>query len=379
VTTAAANQVSPESLLHKSLLPNGVRLFHSDKPKPCENDPDGWFNPHRSTRAIKECQSCHFLGRCAFNAVANGVTHGVVAGIQLPGDYPRKLAPIYPQLIELFNQRRAIELGDTPVPGLPDYIPPMTAGYWEDVWFVRIALRGGDWQIGLRIARRVQVGAGNGRPPKTGKNLPVPERKSLREVAKDIGVSHPTVMKYFAAWEWAADAGIVTPAAELDYQADYDLSALTQDQWRQFYRTACDNPPPWNPQGKPLEPRRETVNDTAIPEATEAEVSQRSIFEVVNGHPVTDNKVADMAGRDIPAKTDAHVSTATLADVRMVYRRAKRDLNDMLNAVNQLRGVDDESRAAIVAIVQELRGQLLAIEQATAGQLDAELAALLAS
>jgi WhiB family redox-sensing transcriptional regulator len=107
-------------LFTASTIPTKVRLFYTDQPTPCAANPDLFFNPHAQRRAITQCNACPFRGRCSYNAVAVGATHGIWGGIVLPGNYPHKLAPIYAQLREQFDQRRPAELGHTPTTPLPD-------------------------------------------------------------------------------------------------------------------------------------------------------------------------------------------------------------------------------------------------------------------
>jgi len=90
-----------------------VRLYYTDQPTRCADDPELFFDARAHRRAIAICQTCPFRGRCGYNAVAVGATHGIWGGIMLPGDYPHKLAPIYAQLREQFNQRRDQELRHT--------------------------------------------------------------------------------------------------------------------------------------------------------------------------------------------------------------------------------------------------------------------------
>lgn len=75
--------------------------------------------PHAQHRAAALCQTCSFRGRCGYNAIAVGATHGTWGGITLPGDYPAKLAPIYTHLAEQFQQRRRAEIGDMLAVELP--------------------------------------------------------------------------------------------------------------------------------------------------------------------------------------------------------------------------------------------------------------------
>lgn len=92
-----------------------VRLFYTDQPTPCVDDPEAFFNASAHRRAAAQCGTCPFRGRCGYNAVAVGATHGVWGGMILPGNYPSKLAPIYAQLREQFNQRSRRELGHIPI------------------------------------------------------------------------------------------------------------------------------------------------------------------------------------------------------------------------------------------------------------------------
>jgi WhiB family transcriptional regulator, redox-sensing transcriptional regulator len=96
-----------------------VRLFHTSRELACQKDPELFFNPRKRHTAVKKCADCPFRGRCGYNAVAMGATHGIWGGVILPGDYPQQLKSVYARLAERFEQRRYIELGDTPVAALP--------------------------------------------------------------------------------------------------------------------------------------------------------------------------------------------------------------------------------------------------------------------
>lgn len=100
------------------LMRRSAREYIPDEPTPCHADradPEAWFNYRRNRAAIHACAPCPFIGRCGWNAVAAGATHGVWAGVQLPGDYPTELALVYRKLLDQFDRRRAIELGNAPV------------------------------------------------------------------------------------------------------------------------------------------------------------------------------------------------------------------------------------------------------------------------
>lgn len=97
-----------------------VRLFHTDEQLACQQDPDLFFDSETKREARMFCADCPFRGRCGYNAVAMGATHGVWGGINLPGDIPNRLRPVYARLAAQFDERRRVELGDVSVAPLPD-------------------------------------------------------------------------------------------------------------------------------------------------------------------------------------------------------------------------------------------------------------------
>jgi WhiB family redox-sensing transcriptional regulator len=108
-----------------------VRLFHTKRHLACHEDPDLFFNARKRRQAISKCDDCPFRGRCGYNAVAMGATHGIWGGVILPGDYPRQLKPVYARLADQFEQRRRVELGDSPVAPLPDLDPYANVDSYE--------------------------------------------------------------------------------------------------------------------------------------------------------------------------------------------------------------------------------------------------------
>lgn len=99
-----------------------VRLFQTSQELACREDPEMFFNPRTKHRAIKRCNECPFRGRCGYNAVATGATHGIWGGVMLPGCFPQELKLIYARLAAQFEQRRQAELGDLRVAPLPDLV-----------------------------------------------------------------------------------------------------------------------------------------------------------------------------------------------------------------------------------------------------------------
>lgn len=99
-----------------------VRLFQTSQALACREDPEMFFNPRTKHRAIKRCNECPFRGRCGYNAVATGATHGIWGGVMLPGCFPQELKPIYAMLAAQFEERRHAELGGVRVAPLPDLV-----------------------------------------------------------------------------------------------------------------------------------------------------------------------------------------------------------------------------------------------------------------
>lgn len=127
-TTARGSARPSES----SRLRTEVRLFHTEQDLPCREDPELFFNPNRKARAISRCKECPFRGRCGYNAVATGATHGIWGGVILPGLYPPQLRIIYARLSEQFEQRRHSEIGDVAVAPLPDPFSQFADDFSQD-------------------------------------------------------------------------------------------------------------------------------------------------------------------------------------------------------------------------------------------------------
>ena len=81
--------------------------------------------------------------------------------------------------------------------------------YEEDVWSVGAYLRGGKWEVALRIARNVTPDAGNGGRPEVG------PRHSFNSSPRTAVTPSETVRRYYKAWQKAAADGVVDPAETL--------------------------------------------------------------------------------------------------------------------------------------------------------------------
>lgn len=90
----------------------------------------------------------------------------------------------------------------------------------------------GGWQAALLIARHVEPGTGGPKP--TGKTFPVTDggKVSANEFADVAGISRPTLLKYYRAWERAADSGYVDHAADLGPDTESHLDVSTLPDWK---------------------------------------------------------------------------------------------------------------------------------------------------
>jgi hypothetical protein len=242
----------------------------------------------------------------------------------------------------------------------------------EDARFVGAFVRGGDWEVGLRIARNVEIGAGEGGEPARSRRI------SLEAFANEAGIDRKTVTKYLAAWEWAADAGLVDHAADLNPDDSYDFEAagFSADQWQDYYHVACQNPPPWNPQGKPLEPRKGTdhVSKEQVAEAIESDpaiaLAAREAIEKRDAQYKLEQGKRDDKVTDSSPMTD-------LVRIVMEFRKIKRALHDVLGLVTDL-DFDEARRKGVLGNVSHIQQYLDAITQATkSNSIDTEYTQLL--
>ena len=200
----------------------------------------------------------------------------------------------------------------------------------QDAQFVGAFIRGGNWEIGLRVARNVTPNEGEG-----GKKPASSGRISIRDFATEAGISKTTVSKYLAAWEWAADSGIVDYSADLsaDDEYDWETAKLTQEDWASYYEVACNNPPPWNPDGKPLEPRKginrhvsQDISDDAV--VTAIKSKPELITEAVISDNSAGNKVAQAAIRGLNRKAkqeEAKLPQSKLTPKERALERKERE------------------------------------------------------
>jgi hypothetical protein len=177
----------------------------------------------------------------------------------------------------------------------------------NDARFVGAFIRGGSWEVGLRIARRVQPGIGQGTTSsKSGQS----NRISLRDFAAAAFVSTTTISTYLKAWELAADDGRVEHAADLvpDDEYFWDAEGLHENDWKRYYRKVSEPAPKPAPKPAPapsvddLPENPETVEPEHNGERPGANNYSRAIqklsFELGEGvaTTMTDDELAETLG-----------------------------------------------------------------------------------
>lgn len=104
-------------------------------------------------------------------------------------------------------------------------------------------LRQGSWRLGLLVARNVEKGKGNGRPPKEISAATEVSKVSAEAFAKKSDTSGDRVLRYLKAWDtaaldgWVPESALLAPGEEPD---GLDIASLPD--WS--IRPQCRSPSP---------------------------------------------------------------------------------------------------------------------------------------
>ena len=257
----------------------------------------------------------------------------------------------------------------------------MSDGYWADINFASAVMRGGTWEAAHRLARRTDVTGGGDT-----------ERASLKQVAEDAGVHWTTAAKWIAALEWAAiDKKIPYRLADLKPTTEFDYSHLTIEEWRDYYKQACINAPPWDPSARPLEPRTGANRHVSKKDLTE--MSMEDLQELLeSGDPTTVRRVREALRKIDQARALANASAKNKGsnnpaadeldeqwEIVLKLRALQRVLKDLVGPAMNIGGPNsDVIRQGIVEEVVKARMLLDAVEIGASGEsLDDELSELL--
>ena len=240
--------------------------------------------------------------------------------------------------------------------------------YEEDVRFVGAFVRGGNWEVGLRVARNV----GRGQMPSTAKDF-----------ARDAGISVDSVRRYLRAWNQAAADGYVDPAVALtpDTELTWIEDTHTKKLWDYYYDHARYGAEVADAAWE--QKHAEPSDAVFVPKRTP---TKREITEAIQADPAI-----RLAARDAIAKSDRENRPAPspfeppantmdeFGKLVLDMVAAKRSLQSALTRTLDIHGFRQEDRReAIAKYVRELSDILTAIEEAASGRsMDEELARLL--
>lgn len=255
--------------------------------------------------------------------------------------------------------------------------------YEEDVRFVGAFVRGGDWEVGLRVARNV-VGSGQVRGI----------RVSKEKFSEDSGLSVRTVIRYYEAWQAAAADSYVDPAESLMPDDEYDWTdEHTKERWDSFYSTARYG------SAEPEAPKRPpTKSEVTQAIKNNPEIARSVVAEAIKSDPavitetIKSNPKARNAARKAIREVDAEavdqddVDSAEVLDYtdereyRMVEAKSKiRSASILLGrAAEDLLGFDPTEDVVQVMKDHMVKAELLQA-RISCGSIDNELVALLES
>lgn len=264
-----------------------------------------------------------------------------------------------------------------------------------------VHIKAGGWRLGLLVARNVQPGTGEGRPPRNRETLTV-VKVSAAEFARLAGTSVPRTLRYFDAWERAADVGLVPHAATLapGDDVEWDEEFNTVNPWTNFYssgKTTVDtirqNKPAMrqaiaeNPEF--AEAAAEALAETA-PAATKRETFKRLAADPdVGGHDRTrfeaETTMRDAATTNVARRREVVEQSTNKVAQSLGYTDALLTMDHIASNGRKVadlwtRGSDswsDDQRAEFRARWSETRHELDTASQAFASDFDAELADLL--
>lgn len=147
-----------------------------------------------------------------------------------------------------------------------------SALYSDDVReFGEFVRHGGSWSYGLKVARWVEPGAGQGERTDLGSIGPR-SKVSATQFARDADVSRKSVDRYIKAWDYAADAGLVPHRERIQPGEDIAVEDLEDEQWTEAYR-----------KGNKSKPTDEDSDGSELPEEMKLIQLKRKLIAQISG------------------------------------------------------------------------------------------------
>lgn len=248
-------------------------------------------------------------------------------------------------------------------------------------------MRQGGWRLGLLVARNVVVAPGRVAPETL---LP---KVNATHFAKIAGTSNDRVLRHLAAWERAANAGLVPHARDLDPGNEVDLDVDRLPAWGPIYNAPPERTrPPTRPTRHIPEPITTRRADPVIPEPAAPLVPQIVDTDDVhvssaleNARVTSEAALAFLRAQD--AQQDPHARQEARAaewteDVRYAVNAMMGHTRRLFDAARDTEWTDPVARRRVAQDLSVISKQLamiaeIAIDPATASVTDEALASLM--
>lgn len=263
-------------------------------------------------------------------------------------------------------------------------------------------VRQGGWRLGLLVARNVEKGKGNGGDRRSDQ-FPNRETETGGKVnaltfAEMSGVGKNRVLRYLAAWNLAAEQGIVPMSWSLTPGEDIDIDVDSLPAWSQFYEaknTTTQPPAPIAPSveqvteavrsnpeyakavSEYVEPTREQVTKAMRTNPEIEKAAREEAWDITREKALATTSTPPVDPDDQPAKPKTLTDErADIAKFWISMRKAERALNEALGHAQQF---ESSLVSGDVSMTVRTRAICDAIDDALrAGSFDDQLATLLA-
>lgn len=200
----------------------------------------------------------------------------------------------------------------------------------------------GGWRLGFIVARNVALA-----PGRVSVKTLAPKTNATT-FARKSGTSNDRIIRHLAAWERAADRGLVPHAAELRPGQDtmtlngrrFTLDAETLPSWQEFYKTpTVRRTPPPAPAPAPARPAavtqaRADALRLAAARAFGVDPAPAQTGVAVNAVSIVDGPLIEQAGRNYRAGSGAPADGAdTIGAATRLHQEHADDVTHALKAI----------------------------------------------
>lgn len=269
-----------------------------------------------------------------------------------------------------------------PVPngGRRRMAPPDQVKINQDAIEFGLHMKQGGWRLGLLVARNVVVAPGRIAPETLAPKV------NATEFARRAGTSNDRVIRHYAAWERAANAGLVPHAADLQPGGTVDLDVERLPSWGPIYNAPLERR---TPQPRPIRtpPAPVVITHTAAssaPPASEPVAALPDIDDVVEDAPRRMNEALDaIRDEDYDAEAAATARDAEWSDdVRYAVNAIMGHARRLADAARDPEWVNPQQRERAAEDMVKLSKQFAMIadivtDPSKGTMTDADLSALL--